>query len=136
MGVCVQCSDDIAKWEYFNGAQNAANNQQEANANWRMADLYVCSPVVAARFFLAKMRSKGAKLGGVFPLANAGRSFLQDAFTYHQFILGDFFVSEASDVRFDQTMTLKEDYDYTCSHLNKYGAVFRCNRMLISAKHE
>eukprot|EP00746_Dinoflagellata_sp_MGD_P165979 gnl/MRDRNA2_/MRDRNA2_95580_c0_seq1.p1 gnl/MRDRNA2_/MRDRNA2_95580_c0~~gnl/MRDRNA2_/MRDRNA2_95580_c0_seq1.p1 ORF type:complete len:919 (+),score=239.47 gnl/MRDRNA2_/MRDRNA2_95580_c0_seq1:78-2834(+) len=134
--VCVQCSDDIGKWQLLHGVEKGTKNQGEANANWRMSDLYVCSPVAAARFLLAKMRLKEAKLGGVFPLANAGRSFVADAYTYHHFILGDFFVAEPSDVRFDKNMTLKEDYDYTCSHLYKYGAVVRCNRLLITAKHE
>jgi len=61
---------------------------------------------------------------------------MADAEAYSHFILGDFFVSEVSDVRFDKTMTLKEDYDYTSSHLFKYGAVVRFNRCLITAKHE
>ena len=37
----------------------------------------------------------------------------------HNFILGDFFVAEASSpCRFDTTRTPKEDYDYTCTHMN------------------
>merc|ERR1719222_19775 len=32
-------------------------------------------------------------------------------------------------------MTLKEDYDFTCSHLDKHGSVLRCNRMFVTAKH-
>merc|ERR1712023_518889 len=32
-------------------------------------------------------------------------------------------------------MTLKEDYDYTCSHIKQHGCVMRCNRMFLSVKH-
>merc|ERR1712187_164898 len=51
-------------------------------------------------------------------------------------ILGDFFVTEpSSPCRFDTKMTLKEDYDFTCSHIHKHGSVLRCNRMFLTAKH-
>merc|ERR1712032_861259 len=58
------------------------------------------------------------------------------AFVTQNFILGDFFAAEVSDCRFDERLSLKEDYDFTCSHLSRYGEVFRCNRMIITAKHE
>merc|ERR1719436_641486 len=51
------------------------------------------------------------------------------------FILGDFFVVDKSKVRFDESMTLKEDYDFTCAHLRAHGSVMRCNRMTLSVKH-
>jgi len=37
--------------------------------------------------------------------------------------------------QFDNTMTLKEDYDFTCSHIKAHGSVLRCNRMFVAAKH-
>merc|ERR1712066_907681 len=49
---------------------------------------------------------------------------------------GDFFVAEVSDCRFDNRLTLKEDYDFTLSHLETYGEVFQCRRLFVSAKHE
>lgn len=52
------------------------------------------------------------------------------------FILGDFFVADHSPVRFDEDMTLKEDYDFTCQHIAKHGAVLRLNRLTIVAKHQ
>merc|ERR1712032_328442 len=53
----------------------------------------------------------------------------------HHFILGDFFVVDDSNVNFDERLTLKEDYDYTCAHLQVHGSVMRCNRMVVHAKH-
>merc|ERR1712048_600212 len=50
-------------------------------------------------------------------------------------ILGDFFVADLSPCRFDESMTLKEDYDYACSHIHKHGSVLRCNRMVLTVRH-
>merc|ERR1712060_760210 len=58
-----------------------------------------------------------------------------EEFVHEHFILGDFFVVDKSPCRFDTTMTLKEDYDFTCSHLKKHGSVLRCQRMCVHAKH-
>merc|ERR1719458_2268955 len=38
-------------------------------------------------------------------------------------------------VRFDPALTLKEDYDFTCAHISRYGSVLRCNRMLLDVAH-
>jgi len=136
--VCVQTSDDISKWEYFVGEADGKKikDYAEANARARFADNYVISPVAAARYLLATMRSlKDCKLGGVYCLSNAGRALANNRFGYNNFLMGDFFVSEPTDIRFDTRLDLKEDYDYTASHLSKYGMVVRCNHMLIHAKH-
>eukprot|EP00971_Amphidinium_carterae_P141428 2802330-Amphidinium_carterae.1 len=66
---------------------------------------------------------EGPRLGGVFPLGNHGMAFKKEAITTNNFILGDFFVADCSPCRFDTLMTLKEDYDFTCTHLEKYGSV-------------
>jgi len=54
---------------------------------------------------------------------------------FYNFILGDYFVVDSSPCRFDTTMTLKEDYDFTCSHIKTHGSALRCNRMFVHAKH-
>merc|ERR1740121_2968632 len=134
--VCVQTSDDISKWEYFVTDGKKVRDFGEANARARFAERYEVSPVGAAQFLLANMRAKkDCKLGGVYCLSNSGRAMAQDRFGDHQFIMGDFFVAEPSDIRFDTRLDLKEDYDYTASHLNRYGSVLRCNHVLIHAKH-
>ncbi len=71
----------------------------------------------------------------MLPTANIARGLAQPSVTHHQFILGDFFVSDKSDVRFDPHLTLKEDYDFTCSHIKRHGAVLRCNRMVLDVQH-
>jgi len=36
---------------------------------------------------------------------------------------------------FDKNMTLKEDYDYTLQHIQRYGGALRCNQILAKFKH-
>jgi hypothetical protein len=69
-------------------------------------------------------------------LGSCARAFFGDGFQRQHFILGDFFAVEPdSTVRFDEEMTLKEDYGFTAAHITKYGSVMRCNRMTLNVKH-
>mmetsp|Transcript_54627 Transcript_54627/g.152473 ORF Transcript_54627/g.152473 Transcript_54627/m.152473 type:complete len:566 (+) Transcript_54627:43-1740(+) len=139
--VCVQTSDDIAKWEYHDGKQAEDRTDEAVNAAFAAATCYVLSPVTAARLLLSKMRGVAGpgetpKLGGVYPLATCSRAFGGDVVSRRNFILGDFFVADRSPVRFDTEMTLKEDYAFTCAHIEKHGSVLRLNRMSVHAKHQ
>mmetsp|Transcript_114824 Transcript_114824/g.357659 ORF Transcript_114824/g.357659 Transcript_114824/m.357659 type:complete len:566 (+) Transcript_114824:56-1753(+) len=137
--VCVQVSDDISAWEYRDGANAKVRTDEAMNAAHAKARRLIVSPVAAARFIVAKMRGVEGpkpKLGGVYMLGSCSRTFLSDAFSRHHFILGDFFCAEPdSVVNFDNEMTLKEDYGFTCAHISKYGSVMRCNRMTLNVKH-
>lgn len=138
--VCVQVSDDISKWTYYDIAKQDFRGEKDfkkANATLVGTRTHCVSPLAAAQWILAKMRADALKprLGGVFPTANAAMTLGQAEFGREHFILGDFFVAEPSPVRFDETMTLKEDYDYTCQHLHAHGSVLRCNRMFLTVKH-
>merc|ERR1711924_299925 len=81
-------------------------------------------------------KGRRPKLGGGYVLGDCLRTWAGPAFSRHHFILGDFFVvDKKSPVRFDESLTLKEDYDFTAAHLRKYGSVLRCNRLTFCAKH-
>lgn len=138
--VCVQVSDDISKWEYLDCQRQdfrGEANFKKANAAVRGARRHTISPVAAAQFLLAKMRASPGKpkLSGVFPTANASLALGTDEYSLQHFILGDFFVADSSTCRFDESMTLKEDYDFTCAHIDKHGGVLRCNRLFVYARH-
>lgn len=137
--LCVQLSDDISAWEYRDGKNAKERNDDAQNAAHAAAKRLIVSPVAAARFIAAKMRSceePKPKLGGVYMLSSCSRTFCGDAFLRHHFILGDFFVVEpSSKVNFDPEMRLKEDYDFTCAHIKAYGSVLRCQRMTLNVKH-
>jgi hypothetical protein len=111
---------------------------KKANAAMHGVKKHVISPLAAAQFLLAKMRTDPdwPRLGGVFPTANVAMTLGLPEVGKEQFILGDFFVAEpSSPCRFDTEITLKEDYDYTCSHLKEHGSIFRSNRMFLQVKH-
>lgn len=138
--VCVQVSDDISAWEYRDGKAAKVREFDALNKAWTSAKRIIISPLAAAKFILAKMRgadgAKKPKLGGVYMLGSCSRTMCGDMFQREHFIIGDFFVVDrGSTVRFDEEMTLKEDYDFACSHINKHGSVMRCNRMTLNVKH-
>eukprot|EP00435_Cladocopium_sp_Y103_P073434 s40_g43.t1 len=136
--ICVQASDDISAWEYRVGKKATEKNDDACNEAYEAAKRLILSPVAAAQFILAKMRGseEKPKLGGAYMLASCARTFGGDEFVTKHFILGDFFVVDVDNkVRFDEEMTLKEDYDFTASHIKEYGSVLRCNRMTLRVKH-
>lgn len=139
--VCVQLSDDISAWEYRHGQTAKKRDDDAMNKAHKAARRLLISPVQAARFILAKMRSspleRKPKLGGVYMLGSCARVFYGDnAFQTKHFILGDFFVVDVgSNVTFDTTMTLKEDYDFACQHIRTHGSVLRCSHLTLSVKH-
>jgi len=147
---CVQVSDDIYSWTLYGGPAGRAlglvkkGDLSGGNVAAKRAKRLRISPAAAARYLLARMRAArdgagknaGPRLAGVFPLGNTGQAFCDTPTATDRFILGDFFVADSSPCRFDPRMTLKEDYDFTCSHLAKHGQVFRCNRMFVAAVHE
>lgn len=117
----------------------AVRTDDAMNAAWKAADRYIVTPVAAARFILAKMRAAEGvqpRLGGVYMLGSCARAMVGEPFARRHFIIGDFFVvDKGSKVRFDEAMTLKEDYDFTCSHLKAHGSVMRCQLMTLNVKH-
>jgi len=138
--VAVEVSDDISKWTYYDVSKQDLRGQKDftkANQALAGAKKFYITPLAAAQFMLAKMRSSPSepKLAGVLPTGNAAMTMGSEEFGTQNFILGDFFVADKSPCRFDESMTLKEDYDYTCSHISKHGSVLRCNRMVLSVRH-
>mmetsp|Transcript_68109 Transcript_68109/g.142262 ORF Transcript_68109/g.142262 Transcript_68109/m.142262 type:complete len:474 (-) Transcript_68109:324-1745(-) len=148
---CCEISDDISRWVYYGALEKTViKDESEANRLTKRCRKLQVSPVAAARFLLARLRAAqqrnvqhdgknvtgGPKLAGVLPTGNVARGIRFPAVTHSNFILGDFFVVDVkSTVDFDSKLTLKEDYDFTCSHLQKYGEVLRCNRMILDVAH-
>ena len=147
--ICVQCSDDLQGVQclaaesaaeifgterYHKPADQAAANQQ-GKRQWRV------TLAAAARVLEALMRhgsrdARKAKLAGVYPNANSGMAMNADPVSTDLFCVGDFLVIEPDcALRFDERMTLKEDYDFTAQHLAKHGAVARSNRVWVTALH-
>ena len=66
------------------------------------------------------MRDEGTYLGGAYPTANKGQAMNSPPMHSDAFIVGDFLVVDpTSTPRFDEKMSLKEDYDMTAQHLGE-----------------
>lgn len=137
--VCVQLSDDVDRLEFVDSPLDKnwtkPKSLSEANARANAAKRVAVSFADAARYVEACARAAHAYLGGVYPNANAGQGCGGPVVATQHFVVGDFTVVAPSTPRYDEKMTLKEDYDLTCQHLFTYGAVGRCNRLLIYARH-
>lgn len=119
---CVEFSDDIGKVKeaYLDGEKK------------RCRDI----PIHIALDRVKKaMTDTGSYLGGVAPTANPFFWHPDKPVSTKNFIVGDFIMIKPCDLRFDEQLRLKEDYDYTLQHLQKYGSVARENGILAVFAH-
>lgn len=116
---CIQLSDDLSRIKF-------ANNDKKA---------VPISFNDAAKKVLQEMKDRGAFYGGAAPTDNAYFFHPEKPVSENLFIVGDFTVVLPSPPRFDESLRLKEDYDFTLQHLTEYGKVARCNFILASFAH-
>lgn len=74
-----------------------------------------------------------AMLCGVPPTPNA--FFAKKRVHDNGFIIGSLMIAKPCGIRFDPGLRLKEDYDYTLQHIQKYGLVQRLQTYLYTFKH-
>ena len=53
----------------------------------------------------------------------------------NSFCIGDLIFVKPNELRFDERMTLKEDYDYTLQHIQRFGNCFRYQKYLFEFEH-
>jgi hypothetical protein len=145
--ICVELSDDVSSFtfleakdpeEWVGGGYKKCANATDKNMRGGEAVRCSISPVTAARFIECQMRKSEAYLGGVYPNTNEGYMFGCEPVTKIHFIVGDFLIIDvvnSPNTRFDEEMTLKEDYDFTAQHLHQHGRICRVNRIAMKAEH-
>tara|TARA_R110002096_G_scaffold256780_1_gene450088 strand:- start:1270 stop:1959 length:690 start_codon:yes stop_codon:yes gene_type:complete len=116
--ICVQLSDDLT--------QVRVNKHPKRGEK---VDSYYAISEIADK--LAK--TKGVYLIGVPPTDNP--FFAKDMVKKNAFCIGDMLFIKPSDPRFDEKLTLKEDYDFTLQHIEKYGVCIRYQKYMWSFKH-
>ncbi|KAK0109581.1 hypothetical protein ONS95_002266 [Cadophora gregata] len=129
--VCVQLSDDLIKMSWW------------ARAEPYPLELQPLSIETAIHIILKQMKLGNFHLGGGMPTSNTfwaqSSSKLGDRtkqlYTTHHFILGDFMVIRPTELRFNENLSSKEDYEYTVQHIKKYGGVVRCFQILAQWRH-
>lgn len=116
--ICVQLSDDLKK---------VTTNKNFSTKKTVDLDLSISEMVTIFN------KVNGVYLMGIAPTAND--FFAKNNISKNTFCIGDLIFVKPNPLRFDASLTLKEDYDYTLQHLKKYGNTFRYQKYLFEFKH-
>lgn len=116
--ICVQLSDDLKK---VTTNKNFALKKQ--------VDLDFAIENLVNVF----QKVNGVYLMGIPPTSND--FFAKSLISKNTFCIGDMLFVKPNDLRFDTSLTLKEDYDYSLQHLSKYKNCFRYQKYLFEFEH-
>lgn len=116
--ICVQLSDDLKK---------VTTNKNFGEKKIVGLDFAINSLVQIFE------KVEGVYLMGVPPTSND--FYAKNKISKNTFCIGDMLFIKPNPLRFDKSLTLKEDYDYTLQHLQKYGACFRYQKYLFEFEH-
>lgn len=114
---CIQLDDDLENIDFV------ISKKETREVNF----------VQAAKYMVKELDKSDYRLAGVSTTTNL--YFFHKAFHYNAFIIGCFLVVKKNPLMFDEKLNLKEDYDYTLQHCEKYGGALRCNRIMPHFKH-
>ena len=119
----VQISDDVSQiMELVDDHEEIITAEAAAGIIWKKMK---AAPLESRPF-----------LGGAYPCANPWWARRSPETSKDLFIVGDFLVVDPlSPVRFDEKLEVKEDYDFTLSHMKMHGSALRNNRLIVVAKH-
>ena len=118
---CIQISDDPKKFKQVLFMEDGSKQVRDI------------SFVEAAKLMLDRLKDSPFKLAGIAPTANP--YFSNRSISTRHFVIGDFICVMPSEIRFDQAMTLKEDYDFTLQHIRNHGGVIRNDDILCEFEH-
>jgi len=116
--ICIQSDDDPKKLQTYDFATGKAKEGTFTD--------YV-------RVLSEGMRKTGARLAGCAPTPNA--YFSKGEIKTTHFICAHIFATKPTDLRFDVMAAVREDYEYTCQHISRYGLVARCDELLPTYAH-
>jgi hypothetical protein len=116
--ICVQLSDDLKK--------------VTTNKNFTLKK-QVDIDFAIQELIKVFMKVEGVYLMGIPPTSND--FFAKSLISKNTFCIGDMLFIKPNDLRFDTSLTLKEDYDYTLQHLQKYKNCFRYQKYLFEFEH-
>jgi len=110
---CVQLSDDIKRLR--------ALPKQDVTLGWALAQMD------------AALDDTGLALCGCSPTDNL--YFAKEGVSTRKFVVGDLIMVRPTDLRFDENLRLKEDYDFTLQNWMTYGGAARCDYIAPSFAH-
>lgn len=110
---CVQLSDDLKRLRML-----PKENLTLGDALWHLDHA---------------LDSTGLALAGCSPTDNL--YFAKGGVSTRKFIVGDLIMVRPTELRFDENLRLKEDYDFTLQHWMMYGGAARCDYIAPSFAH-
>lgn len=116
--ICVQLSDDLKK---------VTTNKNFTDKKIVDLDTAINEMVIVFN------KVKGVYLMGIAPTSND--FYAKNKISKNTFCIGDLIFVKPNPLRFDSLLTLKEDYDYTLQHLEKYKNTFRYQLYLFEFEH-
>jgi TET-Associated Glycosyltransferase len=120
---CIMIEDDLEKIQLARTKNNKDN-----------VDISVKDAIDL--MYRASAELRFAYLIGVAPTANAFYFDPLKPYSLVHFIVGSLIIVRyGAELYFDKQFKLKEDYDYTLQHIQKFGCVLRCNQILAYFKH-
>lgn len=117
--ICIQVSDDLGKIKMC----------PSSGGRFKHSDCKYISFSEAIEYAIDALENTQFKLAGVSPTDNP-YFYCGDEFRTLKFIVGDLIIVKPCELRFDENLRLKEDYDYTLQHIKRYGGALRCDRIL------
>ena len=124
--ICIQSDDDLRRlslWARKPGSHDKLRGAQRIDTDW----------VTVRDMLIMQLEGGSARLAGVAPTANVG--FGSDTISTRAFVIGSLCATNTDEVLFDERLPLKEDYDFTCAHIERFGAVARINRIITDYAH-
>jgi hypothetical protein len=116
--ICIQLSDDLKK--------------VTTNKNFtQKKELHL--DTVLPKMVEVFEKIKNVYLMGIPPTNND--FYAKNKISKNTFCIGDLLFVKPCDLFFDESLTLKEDYDYTLQHIWKYGNCFRLQTYLFEFEH-
>jgi hypothetical protein len=115
---CVQLSDDLKRIKAL-AAGHPKGVEYPLGATFKHLD--------------AALDSTGLAFAGCSPTDNL--YFAKEGVSTRKFIVGDLIMVRPTELRFDENLRLKEDYDFTLQHWMTYGGAARCDYIAPSFAH-
>jgi hypothetical protein len=116
--ICIQLSDDIVKVN----TNKSFGTKKEVDLDESLTDMVNIFNKIT-----------GVYLMGVPPTDNY--FYAKKLVSKNTFCIGDLLFVKPCNLYFDESLTLKEDYDYTLQHINQYGHCFRYQKYLYTFQH-
>ncbi len=115
---CVQIDDDLVEVRInnFDGKKGDLVSFEEAYND-----------------FISFAENSKAQLIGMPPTNNP--FFAKKEVQNNAFCIASFMLAKPTSLRFDENLSLKEDYDYTLQHIKEYGLVQRYQKYLFTFRH-